>query len=326
MYTSIMNNAVRQISDAELYSRCKHYGEIARKYKWKFAGLLPEIFRRKLFEKKGYGSIFEFAAKMAGMSETQVRRVLNLERKFDERGATILKEMLIEGRVSANKLARIAAVANAENQFFWATQVKLLPKSALETLVKDTEINYSRNESATSNIQTINPKFSQSDFGTNGLFKPKINEKSVPGHNYIERNSFYITKLLALNLSSEIIDKLYELKRKGFDLNLLIGELLQKRELEIAQEKERISLVRENDSAHSRYIPITVRSTLEKEYGDKCSIETCDKPSEEIHHTRRFSLSRSHNPKFLAPLCANHHKIAHTIDLQFHAARARAGP
>lgn len=62
-----MNIAV--LSDENLYKLCQQYGEQARVWRQKFAGLLPEVHRRKLYEKKGFSSIFEFAAKLAGMSE-----------------------------------------------------------------------------------------------------------------------------------------------------------------------------------------------------------------------------------------------------------------
>ena len=41
-----------------------------------------EIYKRKLYEKKNCGSIFEFAAKFGGLSNDQVRLALNLEEKF----------------------------------------------------------------------------------------------------------------------------------------------------------------------------------------------------------------------------------------------------
>ncbi|HLG25330.1 MAG TPA: hypothetical protein VI588_00865, partial [Candidatus Gracilibacteria bacterium] len=66
------------MSDEKLFRLCKYYGEQARAWRQKFCGLLPEVNRRKLHERKGFGSIFEFAKKLAGLSEEQVRRVLNL--------------------------------------------------------------------------------------------------------------------------------------------------------------------------------------------------------------------------------------------------------
>lgn len=55
----------------------------------------------------------------------------------------------------------------------------------------------------------------------------------------------------------------------------------------------------------------------------KCAIEFCRNESEQIHHTARFSISRSHNPYFLAPLCKAHHQIAHAGDIKVVEARMR---
>jgi hypothetical protein len=60
------------VSDEKLYALCKKYGENALYYRRKFIGLLPEVYKRKLYEKKKCGSIFEFAAKLCGVSEEHV--------------------------------------------------------------------------------------------------------------------------------------------------------------------------------------------------------------------------------------------------------------
>lgn len=166
-----------KISDNELYVLCKKYGTAALIWRRKFIALLPEVYKRKLYEKKGFSSIFEFAAKLGGISEEQVRLTLNIERRVEDK--PLLKELFNNGTVSINKLARVISVVNKENEHLWAQQ-----------------------------IQNI----------------------------------------------------------------------------------------------------------LKQEFGTKCSVPICNKPAEEIHHTNRFALSRSHNPYFLAPLCKEHHQIAHSID------------
>ena len=129
------SQSFESVSDENLYQLCQRYGENARFWRQKFIGLLPEVFKRKLYEKKGFSSIFEFSKKLAGLSEEQVRLVLNLEKRFEE--TPILKSLLVEGKVSMNKLARIVSIAKPENEMFLATQVQVLSKSAVETLVRD---------------------------------------------------------------------------------------------------------------------------------------------------------------------------------------------
>ena len=101
------------MTDEKLYELAKLYGRNALVWRQKFMGLLPEVERRKLYARKGCGSIFEFAYKLAGLSEQQVRTALNLEKRFESLPA--LKALLVEGEVSVSKLVRVASIATATN-------------------------------------------------------------------------------------------------------------------------------------------------------------------------------------------------------------------
>lgn len=232
--------------------------------------------RRRLYDKKGFGSIFEFAKKLCGLSEEQVRRVLNLEERFKDKPK--LHRALVSGEVSVNKLARVTSVVTPENEAFWAEKAKQLPSRALETFLKD--------------IKNENQY---------GLFKPQNVEKSVHVH-----------KLEGVNLRPDVLAELLELQRKGIDVNQLLREFLERRRQELAEEKKELGVM----PAKSRYIPVKIRRYLEKEYGKLCSINGCQRPATTIHHTQRFALAENHNPKYLAPLCKDHHIIAHAIDVK----------
>jgi len=148
-----MENLLAKISDEKLLRLCDQFGKQALLWRRRFIGLLPEVDRRRLYEKRESGSgrcphycladpsgplgasIFEFAAKWAGLSEMQVRRVLHLEKRFEDK--PILKNLLEQGRVSVNKLIRVASIATAENEKELAEKIKFLPQKALETLVRD---------------------------------------------------------------------------------------------------------------------------------------------------------------------------------------------
>ncbi len=231
-------------------------------------GLLPEINKRRLYEQKGFGSICEFAYKLAGLSEAQVRRSINLEKKFENFPS--LHRVLVEGEVSVNKLGRVASIASSENEKQLAEAVIGLPQAAVETMVRDLKIE-------------------------NGL-----EAKCVRAHTF--------------ELSKELMEKLTELAEKGLDPNEILMELLERREVEIQEEKEEIAA--EVQVTTSRYVPVKVRRVLKREYGDKCSISTCKKPAEHIHHKVPFSLEKKHDPRFLAPLCKAHHTLAHGVNLK----------
>ncbi|MFA5792256.1 MAG: hypothetical protein WC897_00090 [Candidatus Gracilibacteria bacterium] len=279
-----------QITDQELYKMARIYGANAILWRRKFMALLPEISKRKIYEKKGFNSIYEFSFKLAGLSADQVKLALNLNEKFLDKPA--LKGLLQNGEVSINKLSRVVSIATPENQEELAELVKILPKSALETLVRDEKF-------AVKDLENSNQ---------NGFPKPLFEVKSLPGQT-------------ELKLSEEVAKRLLALQNKGIDLNQILTELLDKRELEIAEEKAQISQKIENQQGGrgqkpSRYIPARVRKIIQKEHGTKCSIPNCNKPAEQLHHTQMFALSHAHNPIYLAPLCKNHHTLAHSINLK----------
>ncbi|MEK9159145.1 MAG: hypothetical protein AAB383_00295 [Patescibacteria group bacterium] len=257
------------MTDEELYEKARLYGQNVLQWRQRFMGLLPEVEKRRLYAKKGFGSVFEFAFKLAGLSEEQVRRVLSLEKKFTE--LPVLKGLLETGEVSVNKLARVASIATSQNELELAEVVKVLPQKALETLVRD--------------------------------------ENAVP---LVPRGHF--VRAHNLGLSDEVTAKLLELQEKGLDVNELFLEFLQKHEEEIAQEKAAIAA--ELPGSQSRHVPARTQRVLQKENGSKCSIQTCKRPAQHLHHTQTFALSRRHDPHYLAPLCKEHHTIAHAINVK----------
>jgi len=346
-----MNNS--PLTDEKLYELCKQYGLRALMWRQKFTGLLPEVFKRKLHQKKGYGSIFEFAARLAGLSEEQVRRVLNLERSFSNKPA--LKSLLENGEVSVNKLAKIASIATPENQEMLAEQARFLSTRSLETLVRDEK--YVRNLDAFEHqngsnqtqidAESVHVNTHLQGIDENVKFQQSSDVSKNPDPAHAHQVTLKDLKILEY-LSEELKSKLIELQYKGIDIDQLLLEFLNNRELEIAGEKEQIAeeiheksratgeralVVHEKRTPAnstemrkntSRYIPVKIKKLLKKEFGDKCSMPTCHKPAEQIHHTQRFAMSQNHDPRYLAHLCKEHHQIAHSIDIKFHTMRLRS--
>ncbi len=126
---------------------------------------------------------------------------------------------------------------------------------------------------------------------------------------------------IAVLLSKEIAEELLELKEKGIDIDAELKQFLEQRKKKIEEEKEKLAT---SEPAESRHIPSRTRRLLAQEHGTKCAKPGCSKPSQHIHHTARFALTRSHDPHYLAPLCKNHHQIAHTIDQKYQAKKGKA--
>lgn len=321
---------IETLSDNDLLKLCETYGTKAKFWYRKFLGLLPEVNRRKVYEKRKCGSICEFAAKFGGVSKDQAERVVCIERTLRECGATKLREMLIEGGVSMHKLARIVSIVNKENEDVLVYAVKNLPQDALETFVKDwklqmaTVVEQEENKGGGKNggnamdfspddrLKTVRSHTSTSD---------KSQEQANVNFENIELRYVNLNALFNLGLDTEVVKRLSELKSKGFNINKLLTELLDVREQKIAEDKENIATKedkkRKDGKEVTRRIPIKVKEILKEEFGTKCIAANCTRDVENIHHTGRFSITQSHNPYFLAPLCKRHHDIAHVMDEKF---------
>ncbi len=376
----------KSLSDEQLLKLCQRYGEQSRVWRQKFAGLLPEVNRRRLYEKKGFSSIFEFALKLAGMSENQVCRILNLERNFSDKPA--LHQMLINGEVSPNKLIKVAPIATKENQDALAAQVKILPCRALETLARDEKVMEQKFQPQQHDSGGL--AMEERGLASGGLVglenrsggeseKKYQNGSSKPENggkfDHVSISSPFVVQQvnsdfeLVAALKKEVKEKLVELKRKGIDINKLIIEMIRQRDLRIEEEKRAIVEQKEEDvqsraedvrktksvqsheevaqprqeaaqgheaamqshqestqknEIRSRYIPVKIKRLIRLEHGEKCSIPNCGKPAAQIHHTQRFALNSIHDPRYLAPLCEEHHKIAHAADAAFQIKRAEA--
>lgn len=116
-----------------LHQQFSEYGQNAREWTRKCILLLPEIDRRQIWRKKKFSSIYEYAAKMAGMSRYTVDEALRVLQKIADKPA--LLDLVREKGL--NRVKPIATLATTENQNFWAEKIQSMGKTALETYVKD---------------------------------------------------------------------------------------------------------------------------------------------------------------------------------------------
>lgn len=303
------------MTDEKLYELCKKYGEIALSARRKFAGLLPEVYRRRLYEKKNFSSIFEFAAKLAGMSKDQVSLVLNLEKKFLDK--SVLRGALVSGEISANKLTRVASIATVENQEELFEKTRILSNRAIEVFVRDAKSEMAKSGSVNEGLIKIE---NYADFS-----KPLFDTESL-----------HVQTLKSdLKLDTDVENELFEMQEKGIDINQFLREALRERKEKIQKKKDEIAkrcisgkqgeiedkkkemAKRFVGNEMSRYIPAAVRRVIREEHGTKCSYPGCSRQAQVLHHTQRFSMVERHDPHFIAPLCQAHHEIAHKIDVRF---------
>lgn len=276
---------MKDLSDRELYAECKKWGSAVLEARRKFAGLLPEVQRRKLYEKNGYSSIFEFAAKLAGMSREQVSRVFSVNKKLSD--TPVLQKLLIQGEVSVNKLARITSIATPENQQEIAAKVKILSQNAVAVFARETQ---------------------NKDRRQGGGFNVRAHKIDEPNYDFAIINA----------MSPELKNRIKQLMDKGHDINQILLELLNEREEKIEREIDEADEVDEVAAkpVRNRYINVKTRRILSSKFGTKCGEEGCNKAADHIHHEKQFAKYQTHDPRFLKPLCKAHHELTHVEDSQ----------
>ena len=136
----------------------------------------------------------------------------------------------------------------------------------------------------------------------NALPKPLFEDKSLRAQTF--------------ELADDVKQQLQDFQEKGIDPNDLLRKLLAEHQRKIQQQKQEIAAATSHTT--SRYIPIKIKKILAQEHGKKCSIQTCQKPSQQLHHMQHYSLAHTHDPHYLAPLCNEHHQIAHSLDVKFY--------
>ena len=121
------------MDDSTLYRLCQEYGNNARMWSRKFAALLPEVDKRQLYCKHGFYSIYEFAAKLAGMSRKTVEEVLRTYSKVEDR--PLLKAQIEQ--FGWSKVRVITPLIETVEETKLVEMVKTLPREALAECVHE---------------------------------------------------------------------------------------------------------------------------------------------------------------------------------------------
>lgn len=121
----------------DIHEQFVFYGKKAREWMRKCELLLPEIERRRIWKKRGYKSVYEYAAKLAGMSTRKVDDCLWILRKIEDKPA-ILKVAEEKG---LNSVRPIATLATQENEKFWAEKARLMSQQTLRSYSKEFRVN-----------------------------------------------------------------------------------------------------------------------------------------------------------------------------------------
>ncbi|MFC1600407.1 HNH endonuclease signature motif containing protein [Patescibacteria group bacterium] len=116
-----------------IHDKFVYHGKHAKKHINECKMLLPEIDRDRIWEQKGYGSIYEYAAKLACLSRGQVDDALRIMRRIEDK-----PELIEVARVkSINAVRPVAAIATKEDAGEWAEKAAKISKHTLELHVRE---------------------------------------------------------------------------------------------------------------------------------------------------------------------------------------------
>lgn len=302
-----------QLTDKELYRRACFFGAEARKWSRKFAALLPEVEKRQLYKKYKFYSIFEFAAKLAGIGRETVLEVLRVARKLEDK-PLLLEQLEKQG---VNKLRVVANIANKENEKMLAEKVQEMSKPTLQVFVREMQ-----NGSEYGGKFRAGPEFDKQTMENRNRQQPERSE----GPKRISI-TFPLEPIVELRFR-ELQKKLSKQDKEPVDFNGVLETLLnvydssneggkkRKTITEINQEnletmKNEVNEILEKRPVGCRYIPTKEKQFLYQKYESRCAYPECLKLPEIFHHTRRFALNPSHDPDFVVPLCKEHERLAH---------------
>ncbi len=275
----------QKLSDSELYQLCKMYGQSAREWMRKFAGLLPEVYRRRLYKRRGYASIHEFAAKLAGMSERNVDRILRLSKKLEDKPT--LKEQFESGSASYSKIETVAYVATAEDEGKWAKRVEEMPRLALEECVRNNR------EEVTPGGNSEPEKWNRLSFPVSPEVEFKLRQlKQKLEKEQGEAKSF-----------NEVLEELFKngpTQEKKKTTIQICPDCIQKRAKKAGKNRKT-----------KRYRPREIDHLVYLRQKHKCAEPDCNHPAEIIHHKRPWAFSKSHDPDSLVALCKKHEQLTH---------------
>ena len=188
-----------------LHQQFSEYGQNAREWTRKCILLLPKIDRLKIWRKKKFSSIYEYAAKLAGMSRYTVDEALRVLKKIEDKPA--LLDLVREKGI--NRVKPIATLATTEDQEFWAEKIQSMGKTALETYVKDyrSELLPRKDSLSEKVVLELRPELAKqlkeiqkrSDFEEilEKVVKEAIAREKIEQPSPVQNNSRYIPKAIA---------------------------------------------------------------------------------------------------------------------------------
>ena len=299
--TQKQNNSINdKLVINQLHQQFSVYGKNAREWLRKCALLLPEIEEKQVWRRKGFSSIHEYAAKLAGMSRYAVDDALRILRRIEDK--PVLRELVAE--VGINRVRSVVAIATQETQEFWAKKVKTMSKHTLATYVHDYRLEFGPGPESQPVKVNISLKL-----------KPDLAKRleKLKTEGDIE---VLLERFLDQVEAEASQGPVREQKEQAHGLTMesvsLPADIKAQQPITKPQAATKSPVTKPQPVAtSSRYIPAAIKRYVINKYYGLCAYKTCKHPYKILHHTQRFALEKVHDPDRLMPLCKEHERIAH---------------
>ncbi len=342
----------RKFTDKELYDKCQHYGANAKIWLRRFAGLLPEVHSRELYRKKGFLSIYEFAKKLAGMNEFTVGRILNLSARIEDKPNLRMQfESGEQGWSKIEKVSYIATsktdamwAKNVKKMSIRTLGEYIRGYKNISDASNDGAVESEGTFGISPEFKFLSFKVSKSVEHKLRVYKQALEKhqkmnlawNEVFGELLDENDSYQYAGSKSPNgkiaqsktkqsrsakLASNIpIIKNQIIKNQNKTSSLKSANNITKKTMIISKPTLRPTLMTASTAmseptpmpAPTRHIPVAAQREVYKKYETKCAFPTCNRPFDQLHHRKRFSIFKDHNPSDIIPLCNTHHALVHT--------------
>ncbi len=280
MIVFVSNN----LNSMNLHKEFVRLGRERNRITYKLLALLPEIDRQRVWAEHGYGSVFEYAAKIAGLSSGVVRKALRLDKKLENKPHL---QKVVESQ-GINKVAIVAGLATEDNEKDLAEKVENMSKGALQE--------YSKQKRGHSVVSW------QIELDEEMMFM-FLKLKKKFGKNLSNKDC--LRKILEF-LQGE--NGQLQLKKSSSNKNRASGDTSGSLQKNCAG-KSGFEMLRESCAGKTHIVSRAIKKSEKAKLSERCSHPGCHRPAEVIHHPERFANNPNHNN--LKPLCRIHHEFAH---------------
>lgn len=278
--------------------------------------MLPEIDRLEIWKKAGFLSIYDYALRIAGLSNRLVNKALEVDKKLESMPK--LKALIKTQGLS--KLEIISKVAKIETQDFWSSKAKTMTRDSLQKIALH-EKAYQKTMGepllgTTKSVKVSEVQKMAEDCGLQS-FKIELTNKAKEAFFAIKkdlpllsnRDALEIILLEFQKIKLKLLEQktLIESHRPRFTLAKRNKNLSKSNHKKISQIQKlfKTKLLITINTKPSRHIPNIIRKSL----NNTCAFPGCLHTKDHIHHPIFFSHQANHLN--LKPLCTTHHKILH---------------